>query len=110
MVEGKDGVLLCTLTVKKGQDSEALRPAPQAEAIIANPVCYGHVHCAEKLRVPIHMLFTMPWTPTGAFPHPMARARTSLHELNTALPVWEQCSAACAGCPNGRCVSNAHAG
>ena len=24
--------------------------------------------------VPIHMLFTMPWTPTGAFPHPMARA------------------------------------
>ena len=45
----------------------------QAEAIIANPVCYGHIHCAEKLNVPIHMLFTMPWTPTGAFPHPMVR-------------------------------------
>lgn len=45
----------------------------QAEAIIANPVCYGHTACAEKLKVPIHMFFTMPWTPTTAFPHPMAR-------------------------------------
>ena len=49
-------------------------PLPaQAEAIIANPVVYGHIHCAEKLRCPLQMLFTMPWTPTGAFPHPMAR-------------------------------------
>ncbi|CAL8472198.1 g11740 [Coccomyxa elongata] len=44
-----------------------------AEAIIANPVCYGHIHCSEKLQVPLHMIFTMPWTPTAAFPHPMAR-------------------------------------
>ena len=43
----------------------------QAEAIIANPVCYGHIHCAEKLQVPLHLFFTMPWTPTAAFPHPM---------------------------------------
>ena len=26
---------------------------------------------AEKLQVPLHMVFTMPWTPTGTFPHPM---------------------------------------
>ena len=59
------GGLLCTL------NAHPWNPMSQAEAIIANPVCYGHVHCAEKLQVPIHMLFTMPWTPTGAFPHPM---------------------------------------
>jgi UDP:flavonoid glycosyltransferase YjiC (YdhE family) len=43
-----------------------------ADAIIANPPCYGHAHVAEKLRVPLHMIFTMPWTPTTAFPHPLA--------------------------------------
>lgn len=45
----------------------------QAEAVIANPVCYGHEHCAEALGVPLHMVFTMPWSPTGEFAHPMAR-------------------------------------
>ena len=34
------------------------------QAIIANPPSYGHIHCAEKLRVPLHIYFTMPWTPT----------------------------------------------
>ena len=41
--------------------------------MIANPVCYGHEHCAEALKVPLHMVFTMPWSPTGEFAHPMAR-------------------------------------
>nr|AGU14105.1 UDP-glycosyltransferase [Cicer arietinum] len=44
-----------------------------AQAIIANPPAYGHVHIAEALGVPIHIFFTMPWTPTYAFPHPLAR-------------------------------------
>ncbi|KAL0052666.1 hypothetical protein WJX82_005636 [Trebouxia sp. C0006] len=44
-----------------------------AEAIISNPPTYGHIHCAEKLGVPLHMFFTMPWSPTKAFPHPLAR-------------------------------------
>eukprot|EP00899_Mesostigma_viride_P020931 jgi/Mesvir1/2883/Mv13959-RA.2 len=44
-----------------------------ADAIIANPPAYGHIHCAEKLAVPLHMFFTMPWSPTRAFPHPLAR-------------------------------------
>ena len=93
----------------------------QADAIIANPVCYGHIHgerltaiqeglslahterplcpspcallsvvapltllyaaaVAEKLQVPLHMVFTMPWTPTGTFPHPMV----TLHSLDTS--------------------------
>ena len=35
-----------------------------ADAIIANPPAYGHTHCAEKLNVPLHIIFTMPWSPT----------------------------------------------
>ena len=42
-----------------------------AEAIIANPPSYGHVHCAHKLLIPLHIMFTMPWSPTTAFPHPL---------------------------------------
>eukprot|EP00246_Nothoceros_aenigmaticus_P007732 TRINITY_DN2175_c0_g1_i1.p1 TRINITY_DN2175_c0_g1~~TRINITY_DN2175_c0_g1_i1.p1 ORF type:complete len:817 (+),score=138.87 TRINITY_DN2175_c0_g1_i1:213-2453(+) len=45
----------------------------RADAIIANPPAYGHVHVAEALKIPIHIFFTMPWTPTGQFPHPLAR-------------------------------------
>ncbi|KNA15791.1 hypothetical protein SOVF_094980 isoform A [Spinacia oleracea] len=45
----------------------------RAQAIIANPPAYGHVHAAEALGVPLHILFTMPWTPTYEFPHPLAR-------------------------------------
>ncbi|KAK7270424.1 hypothetical protein RIF29_23546 [Crotalaria pallida] len=45
----------------------------RAQAIIANPPAYGHVHVAEALGVPIHIFFTMPWTPTYEFSHPLAR-------------------------------------
>lgn len=44
-----------------------------AEAIIANPPSYGHIHCAEKLQIPLHIMFTMPWSPTTAFPHPFCK-------------------------------------
>ncbi|XP_022133743.1 sterol 3-beta-glucosyltransferase UGT80B1 isoform X1 [Momordica charantia] len=44
-----------------------------AQAIIANPPAYGHTDVAEALRVPLHFFFTMPWTPTNEFPHPLAR-------------------------------------
>ena len=54
-----------------------------ADAIIANPPCYGHIHVAEKLGVPLHMAFTMPWTPTAAFPSPLTNAaRTPSGALN----------------------------
>lgn len=43
-----------------------------ADAIISNPVTYGHVHCAEALGVPLHLMFPQPWVPTKAFPHPMS--------------------------------------
>jgi sterol 3beta-glucosyltransferase len=42
-----------------------------AEAIIANPVSFSHIHLAEKLGVPCHIYFTMPWTPTTEFSHPL---------------------------------------
>jgi hypothetical protein len=29
-----------------------------ADAIIANPPSFAHIHCAEKLRVPLHIIFT----------------------------------------------------
>ncbi|OHW99369.1 glycosyltransferase family 28 domain-containing protein [Colletotrichum incanum] len=43
-----------------------------ADAIIANPPSMAHIHCAEKLGIPLHMVFTMPWCPTQAFHHPLA--------------------------------------
>ncbi|KAF5624292.1 sterol glucosyltransferase, partial [Fusarium sp. NRRL 25303] len=43
-----------------------------ADVIIANPPSMGHIHCAQKLNIPLHMVFTMPWSPTKAFPHPLA--------------------------------------
>lgn len=46
-----------------------------AEAIIANPPAYGHTHVAEALKIPIHIFFTMPWTPTSEFPHPLSRVK-----------------------------------
>jgi UDP:flavonoid glycosyltransferase YjiC (YdhE family) len=51
-----------------------------ADAIIANPPCYAHAHVAEKLRVPLHMMFTMPWTPTTAFPQPLANLDPGRHQ------------------------------
>jgi len=47
-------------------------PAFRADLILANPPSYGHIHCAEALHVPLHMIFTMPWSATAAVPHPFA--------------------------------------
>ncbi|KAL8489886.1 hypothetical protein ACS0TY_025682 [Phlomoides rotata] len=49
----------------------------KADAIIANPPAYGHTHVAESLKIPIHIFFTMPWTPTSEFPHPLSRVKQS---------------------------------
>lgn len=47
----------------------------KADAIIANPPAYGHSDVAEALKVPLHIFFTMPWTPTSEFPHPLSRVK-----------------------------------
>ncbi|KAH7041926.1 hypothetical protein B0J12DRAFT_720801 [Macrophomina phaseolina] len=46
-----------------------------ADAIIANPPSFAHVHCAQALRVPVHLMFTMPWSRATAFPHPLANLK-----------------------------------
>jgi UDP:flavonoid glycosyltransferase YjiC (YdhE family) len=51
----------------------------RADLIIANPPSYGHIHCAERLHIPLHMIFTMPWTSTSAYPHPLARLDPGEH-------------------------------
>ncbi|KAK4149937.1 sterol 3-beta-glucosyltransferase [Chaetomidium leptoderma] len=48
-----------------------------AEAIIANPPSFAHVHCAQALGVPLHLMFTMPWTSTRSFCHPLANLKAS---------------------------------
>ena len=48
-----------------------------ADAIIANPPSFAHIHCAEKLGIPLHVMFTMPYSPTQAFPHPLANIQSS---------------------------------
>jgi UDP:flavonoid glycosyltransferase YjiC (YdhE family) len=57
---------------------EGFNPLPfVANAIIANPPSFAHIHCAEKLGIPVHLMFTMPWSPTQAFPHPLANIESS---------------------------------
>ncbi|KAF2401617.1 UDP-Glycosyltransferase/glycogen phosphorylase [Trichodelitschia bisporula] len=57
-------------------DNPASRPFV-ADAIIANPPSFAHIHCAERLGVPLHMMFTMPWSPTQSFPHPLANIQST---------------------------------
>lgn len=55
-----------------------------ADAIIANPPSFAHIHVAEKLGIPVHLMFTMPWSPTQAFPHPLANILASNTDQNFA--------------------------
>lgn len=48
-----------------------------ADAIIANPPSFAHIHIAEKMGIPLHVMFTMPWSPTRSFPHPLANIESS---------------------------------
>jgi UDP:flavonoid glycosyltransferase YjiC (YdhE family) len=48
-----------------------------ADCIIANPPSFAHIHCAEKLGIPLHIMFTMPYSPTQAFAHPLANIQSS---------------------------------
>ncbi|GKZ46011.1 hypothetical protein AbraIFM66951_008895 [Aspergillus brasiliensis] len=57
-----------------------------ADAIIANPPSFAHIHCAQALSIPVHLMFTMPWTSTKAFPHPLANLSSS--EMNPSVANW----------------------
>ncbi|KAH8821983.1 putative glucosyl/glucuronosyl transferase [Xylogone sp. PMI_703] len=58
-------------------DSEPAARPFVADCIIANPPSFAHIHCAEKLGIPLHIMFTMPYSPTQAFPHPLANIQSS---------------------------------
>lgn len=55
-----------------------------ADAIIANPPSFAHIHCAQALSIPLHLMFTMPWSSTQAFPHPLANLKYSTTEPKMA--------------------------
>lgn len=54
-----------------------------ADAIIANPPSFAHVHCAQALGIPVHLMFTMPWSSTRFFRHPLANIKEP-KEINEA--------------------------
>ncbi|OQS07124.1 sterol 3-beta-glucosyltransferase [Thraustotheca clavata] len=54
----------------QADDPENQLPPFHCNAIISNPVTYGQIHVAEKLEVPLHIMFPQPSIPTTAFPHP----------------------------------------
>ncbi|KAI8680445.1 Glyco-transf-28 domain-containing protein [Fusarium keratoplasticum] len=70
-----DGMDLDDNSEPSGNDP-ATRPFV-ADCIIANPPSFAHIHCAEKLGIPLHIMFTMPYSPTQAFPHPLANIQSS---------------------------------
>ena len=53
-----------------------------ADAIIANPPSFAHVHCAERLGIPLHLMFTFPMSPTQQFPHPLCNIKRSNVDAN----------------------------
>jgi sterol 3beta-glucosyltransferase len=55
-----------------------------AEAIIANPPSFAHIHCAQVLGIPVHLIFTMPWSATKAFPHPLTNIHIADMDPNTS--------------------------
>lgn len=72
----------CTNATDDEKDYENLKMmtarAPfVADAIIANPPSFAHIHCAERLGIPLHLMFTFPYTPTQEFPHPLASINIS---------------------------------
>ncbi|OTA99660.1 glycosyltransferase family 1 protein [Hypoxylon sp. CI-4A] len=65
-------------------DPVTMRPFV-AEAIIANPPSFAHIHCAQALGIPLHLMFTMPWSITTSFPHPLI----NMNLENTSIPVGQ---------------------
>eukprot|EP01064_Diplonema_japonicum_P006544 TRINITY_DN14391_c0_g1_i1.p1 TRINITY_DN14391_c0_g1~~TRINITY_DN14391_c0_g1_i1.p1 ORF type:complete len:2164 (+),score=284.35 TRINITY_DN14391_c0_g1_i1:37-6528(+) len=43
-----------------------------SDVLISNPPVLVHAHIAEALHIPLQIFFTMPWSPTKAYRHPLA--------------------------------------
>ncbi|XP_038880598.1 sterol 3-beta-glucosyltransferase UGT80A2-like isoform X2 [Benincasa hispida] len=74
-------IIFSLLPACQDDDPESKIPF-KADAIIANPPAYGHTQVAEALKLPLHVFFTMPWTPTSDFPHPLAHVK---HQMGYRL-------------------------
>ncbi|KAJ5698704.1 hypothetical protein N7462_000709 [Penicillium macrosclerotiorum] len=71
--ETGDGTYLHQIKEDPWSDTIDYRRRPfVADVIIANPPSLAHIHCAQRLGIPLHIMFTMPWSPTQSFPHPLA--------------------------------------
>ncbi|KAJ5900019.1 hypothetical protein N7495_004763 [Penicillium taxi] len=71
--ETGDGTHLHQIKEDLWSDTADYRTRPfVADVIIANPPSLSHIHCAQRLGIPLHIMFTMPWTPTQYFSHPLA--------------------------------------
>ncbi|KAM0490255.1 hypothetical protein ACHAP8_011729 [Fusarium lateritium] len=55
-----------------------------ADAIIANPPSFAHIHCAQALAIPVHLMFTMPWTSTREFCHPLANLQANGSDMSAS--------------------------
>jgi sterol 3beta-glucosyltransferase len=42
------------------------------DVLISNPPVHVHVHLAQKLQIPVYIMFTMPWSATKDYMHPLA--------------------------------------
>lgn len=71
-------------TDKENQEMMESKTPFIADAIIANPPSMAHVHIAERLGIPLHIMFTFPYTPTGAFPHPLANIKAGKSNVDTS--------------------------
>ena len=58
-------------------DDASARPFV-ADAIIANPPSFAHIHCAEKLGIPLHLMFTYGFAYDLRFP---SHANISQHAM-----------------------------
>lgn len=66
----------------KHKDDDNMSRPFVADCIIANPPSFAHIHIAEKMGIPLHIMFTMPYSSTQAFPHPLANIQSSNADPN----------------------------
>jgi hypothetical protein len=94
MYEMMEGFFRACINVSDENDDEENRRMMKdshpfvADAIIANPPSFAHIHCAERLGIPLHIMFTMPFTPTQDYPHPLSRINVKKSNVDKGLMNW----------------------
>lgn len=53
-----------------------------ADAIIASPLAHAHIHCADRLSIPLHIMSSIPCSPTEEYAHPASLAMIEASEEN----------------------------